>query len=632
MLFIPISIETITQIKNADSVSFLIERLSVSELASLTLIQKLPDSQDDVQSNDELPDLAERFLCDFIKVTDCNVASYVYAHALSCFSLERLLQGINILENCDISLMTCDQVVDEKYLDNEGCWDWGFRKKFGNDFEESIALQGASISNRYVTREQERYLNIILRERDESLDLQGYAGTGKTRIITYLVDAFDEDKLLLLAIFQGQLDAMLSRLNKNPVGKTFAAIAYSILSTNLIGSVQKINGRNNQKYKISYERLAELLSCYPLGAHSAVVVVMEASRAVSVFCASSDDEITLSHIRGKFKDSEHRLTILGIAKNIWDLICIPRDGIKLPIRGYHLIKAMALSEKTIPSHYSHIVVDETHDLTKPMIQILDRSPQAVFTFGDKYQALGGTRSLNNRGSTIRKKQMSHSVRAGNNVSDLYNNIISKHPVAPEVEFNGSKKKKTKIIYYEKFKIPEYYCTILARNNWSIFGLVQRLASASSRFRIIERARGDLKWLIDDAISFYKTGDRPKHFEFSNYNSWGAYVLSKNDPIIYRVDKILKKGYDFTDFDNALNKEVKDSWSNVYIVGRVEDSRNMEFDRVALLDDIPSGARSSSVAKSDQDKSKVVSHIYTGISRAKHELIIPSNLDGWLDEV
>ena len=54
---------------------------------------------------------------------------------------------------------------------------------------------------------------------------------------------------------------------------------------------------------------------------------------------------------------------------------------------------------------------------------------------------------------------------------------------------------------------------------------------------------------------------------------------------------------------------------------------MEFDRVLLLNDVigQSGIINDSYAKT-------VSHIYTGISRAKHELYLPESISEWLENI
>jgi hypothetical protein len=61
---------------------------------------------------------------------------------------------------------------------------------------------------------------------------------------------------------------------------------------------------------------------------------------------------------------------------------------------------------------------------------------------------------------------------------------------------------------------------------------------------------------------------------------------------------------------------------------VSDVRNREFDSVMLAPDLlPAPTRIS-----DSDRTKLLSAIYTGASRTKHELILPGYLSDWVTDL
>jgi hypothetical protein len=43
----------------------------------------------------------------------------------------------------------------------------------------------------------------------------------------------------------------------------------------------------------------------------------------------------------------------------------------------------------IDSRYTHVIVDEAHELSAPMLAVLDRSPQSIIALGDELQNLNG---------------------------------------------------------------------------------------------------------------------------------------------------------------------------------------------------------------------------------------------------
>lgn len=635
MLYIPITEATLGKLTQSEvDVESIIANLCVAELAALWFVQRMPELLSASKSDEVFLLKAERVIANFITEYASVPLGEIQRLVASIFSSEKLANGAALLEQTPMYLMSSEQMREKKYLQWDGQWDWEFKNKTQSDFQSSPLLNKYSSNTIRTSNEEERIVNTILSERDEPLDIQGYAGSGKTWIISRLMEVLDKDKTIFLSLTWGQVSALISRI-PGAKGYTFANIAEEVLSINLIGSVRHINRRYKKKYVISDNKLAEYIQCHEIGNHRREYIANRAWSAVSQFCHTRDTEITLTHIQKVFptRIPEEQELLLSIAKNLWELICIPRDGVYLPIRDYHLVKALALTGMGIPSRYAYVVVDETHNLSPPVIQILQQSLQPILTFGDYYQALEGLRSPYSISATLRKKTLSHSVRAGANIEELYNKIIERHPIVPEVEFSGNKTKVTKLIHYDKYKTPDRYCAILARSTWSVLVIARELSQQAARYHIIESVKNDLKWLVNGAISFYKTGDKPEHYEFSHAYSWSDFVRKNNEKerVLLWVDRLIRSGFDFNDLDAILKSSISlplgDAYpQDAYIVGRVRDCRNVEFDRVLLLDDVV--GHSGSII---DDHAKVISHIYTGISRAKHEIYIPERMTEWLDD-
>lgn len=632
VLYLPItnkSIDRIISAKCANQIESIIGTFRVPEIAALLLLQKIPDIEKMGYSFRTFQSRLERYLFDFIKISKDIPRSDVETSAIRNLKKDKIIEGYALLEKNKIALSTDDEVAQQKYIDITGNWVWGDKVKKTKDFFVNTALKKYTF-DKYCTRDQNRILNIFMADQDESLDIVGYAGTGKTKLISYLVDIINTDEILVLAMTKQQLVSMTTRLNRKVRAKTFGQLAIEILESDLSKPERRVGNRSNRKYTISFAELANKMGYYPLGSLNPMWVAASVAKTVNRFCYSNDLEILPQHVPdfNITVDENDKLIIHHLAKELWETIISPsKKGIELPIKEYHRIKHLEILGAPIPNHYTHIIIDESHDLPKPVIKILDRSSQIILTFGDRYQALDRRFISNRRSHHIRQKQMMYSVRAGDNISDLYNNIIAQHPFKPLELFEGSKEKTTTIHYYDKFEIPKHYCAILSNNSWFVFHNLLRLSKSGSKFFILNRGYEDLRWLIVDAIDFYRNNIKPSHPDFSQYNTWPDFVLKHQGTIIEKINKIFQKGYNSLDLDNTLDKQEKYFLpDNAYVLGRIEDAKNMEFRSVMLMQD-------SLILNNDSiyEKANLINHIYTGISRAQKELIIPAYLEDWIKE-
>lgn len=639
MLYIPITEEKLDKLIQPDvDVQSIIVNLRLEELAALLLIQGLPTLLAVAKSDENLLFRAEQFISNFITSSGSFTLQEVQHEFVDALNVEKCLIGKSLLVQSQIQLMSAEQIQDKKYLkwEEQWVWNWEFKNSEKSDFFPSRLLNKKSSNTNFASKEEERIVNIILSDKDESIDIQGYAGSGKTWIISHLVDAIDKEKTLFLAETLEQVSALKARIS-GVRSHTFAYIAISLINTGVLKSVRNINGRYGKQqiasdqYIFSHDKLAEKLECYDIGEYRRGVIAKDAQVVVKNFCLSTDPTITREHISKQYVRQltlVQQAALLTVAKHLWELICIPRDRILLPIRNYHLVKALALTGMGIPSHCTHIVVDEAHDLSPAIIQLLQQSTQPVFTFGDYYQNLQGLTQPHSLPSTLRKNTLTHSVRAGSNMTGLYNQLIERHPISPTVEFSGNKTKTTKFISYKKFQIPDEPCAILAKSFWSVFWIIYTLHHQSAKYHIFNIQIKEIDWLINSAISFLNNSDyKSRHHEFVGSHSWDDF-FDKNrqrEPALVQIDRLIRSGFNRQQLNVILQGSMPQPQEDIYLVRRVWDCRNIEFDRVLLLNDV--------IGKSgviNENYAKTISHIYTGISRAKHELYMPESISEWID--
>ena len=94
----------------------------------------------------------------------------------------------------------------------------------------------------------------------------------------------------------------------------------------------------------------------------------------------------------------------------------------------------------------------------------------------------------------------------------------------------------------------------------------------------------------------------------------------------KVETAFHNEYSSADLEATLARAEETPSSNTYIIGRIEDAKNREFSRVMLMQD-------ALVLEEDSDfgRANRINHLYTGISRARDELILPLRLREWVED-
>jgi len=492
------------------------------------------------------------------------------------------------------------------YIGPGGGWEFGYR---------SSALP----RRRKPVDEQQRILSDFRANRNDPMHVSGFAGTGKTRLIEDISSQLDSSHVLLVAPTQHQLASVTRRLNGNLQAMTIGRLASATLREHQqLKYDTDTEGRLMHRLGLSNSALAAMMGYDGIGELSPKQVADCVARMVSKYCYSADTNITLKHIPAEHRQlpRDQRDQFKPLAQEYWRLLHYPDADISLPLREHHLVKMLSLTDLPLPADYSHLIVDEAHELSKPALQILDRASQATITFGDQYQVLQ-QRSAPKRTQGIRQRSMLHSFRAGNNSAPLYNSLIAAHPSAPPGEFEGERDRKTRIAYYQRFAIPDQHCAILTRSNWHLFSLMQRLVAANARFHLLPGGRRDLDQLIGEALELFHASSRPSHRLLRQYDSWQDFMHDQSDPILKKIDTAFRNGYSSQDLEATLARGEQLHSADSYIIGRIEDAKNREFSRVMLMPDAMVLDDDSEFGRADR-----INHLYTAISRARDELMLP----------
>lgn len=621
-LYIPLSEKKAKTLILADAAPDVLDKLTNAEIAAVLMIQHATN----FDQGRSLVTPAERLLAKLIAwgVRQNADGDNLKSEIMRLFDAGKLSAGLDVLLQTGLELLSQDEVDSTEYLLGDGSWDYEFRirhyKKVAAFKAEVETPKGGLL---LLSAPQDLIVRSFLAEKDESFHIQGYAGTGKTYLISSLAKFMNPFSTLVLAQTKTQLYELTHRLQQSHIAaRTFMALAAELLITTrpyLISAA-------DDYLQLSDSEVSRVLGIGAVGVISPARVTAICRRAVKRYCRSGDRYLSkwhLPYIKEQMNPVDTEV-LVQYATRIWEAtISPPVYDVKFPVRGFHLIKCLSLTDEVIPETYAHVIVDESHDLSRPILQILDRSPQAVITLGDEYQCITGP--VFQRSKRIRQRDITLSVRAGKNMESVLNPLIDAHPTKIKLPFEGGGNDGTKVVYYDTSQVPDRPTTILVDSEWGMFEWFQRLSHAGVRFALLHGSKKEFVSFMTDCINLFHRGAQPKHRAIFFHTTWESLAQSQiNNGVFEKIEAMLVKGYDIDKLKISLLL-LDEVSSSGYQLGMVENARNAEFDSVMLAPDLLSEIKTGDALGFDRK----VCALYTGGSRAKYELLVPGNIEEWI---
>lgn len=630
MIFLPLYRSVAQSLSEGDLPEFF-DSATVPQLAAVLSIQTAQKLADEGRG----PGFIERQFAKMISAGNQLSRDTPFAfHALvrERFAREPFAAGLARLANIKVNVLDDEHPVDPtRYLDSDAEWDFSFSASYHKEvmplhrvyFDE----YQAELS---VTDPQNRALREFLAASDESFNLQGYAGSGKTHLISRFTQLLDPKRTLLLANSAGQLQALKSRAGAHFAGMTFAQAAGQVLDNNWLSTSWRLKDKSrlHQTFQVTHAEIAQTFAMPSISYLSPEQVAGVCVRTVASYCNSIAPAIDVVHLPAAIAGNLvllDKMVLLENVKQYWSELCRPTDAhIRLPIRGYHRIKLLSLIDGVLDTQYSHIIVDEGHDIPTPMLQILDRSPQAVITLSDELQNLNGMAPVRDR--YIRQRYIAQSVRLGKQVESVINPLIQAHPGVTKQLFSGRADHCTHLQHYTGWQIPQQASTIIVADEFELFAWFQRLTHAGASFELAEATFKNFMTFAQDCIELYNNAERPRHGLIFRYATWDKLSEAMaNNPSFEAIERMLQKGYSQADFREAVARYVRKGAGKI-ILARVSDTKNMEFSSVYLSQGL---LVKPTAHDNTNSRARLFSSLYTACTRAQHELIVPDGFSDWV---
>jgi hypothetical protein len=630
-LFLPISAEVFERLL-ASGESEVLEQLSDAELAAVLVIQNL----ESCNSDQSRAFASEQILAKLIHWG--NESQYkpsevsLLAEALRLFDVGKLRSGSRLLHGENIELLPDDTVKSQEYLLPSGEWDTGFRKAY---FLRNYAFNSRVVTQRnqelWLSSAQDKVLRTFYANRDEHLHIQGYAGIGKSHLIGSMLQFLEVRKTLVLA----KTTSKLNELKQRSKLSFFNGLTFEVFSRKLLGEARFNKGLIDNRASaahVSNTLIAERLLIGPLRGFSPADVVSLCMRVLDAYCESADYRISEKHIPFFMVplSAVEANVLIEYSNRIW--YCVdpsnPSDFV-LPLRGMFLVKKASLLGVSVPARYTHILIDESHDLPASLMRILKKSSQVLITLGDEYQRLSGPalkRSLD-----VRQSDVTFSVRSGENLERILNPLIQAHPNKIKLAFEASSGVKINVFEYCDPIFPKAPSTILVSSVWEKFQWLKYLVDSQQDFillgdadGLIELAKACVRLYRNESAQFNHSNERP-HEMLYQYSTWDELAaVHSNDNAFLWLQSQLADGYKVSDVPTSGQSQ-NASQGKAHRLGRVEDVGNMEFESVMLAPELLSYSRCKDAYELDQR----ICAVYTAASRARHDLYIPGDIEEWL---
>lgn len=547
------------------------------------------------------------------------------------YSQKAFISGLVQANELGIGLVDKETIIKHPFIRPDGSWDFDFAKRYlavyGAVRHEHVRPGGIVIR---LSDHQLRLIHNIKANQEDSIETQAHAGTGKTFVLDEVMALMPDRRFIFLADVDPKLKAIRARFPQEKVHtSTFKKLAELLLSKDNKALQHKMVAES--RLSLSYSKLAEQVGLGPIGNRNATQVAALCWSVIFKFSMSKDRHITSRHIPQDqirwLSPIEQEVVTAASAKLWYKMTQMDLETPYLPVRGYHRIKQMSLGKLYIPESFDTVLIDESHDLTAPMVELLDKSPQTVISLGDQFQNLEGQYVPHN--AMIRHREMATSLRAGPALVEYINPLIEIFPGASTLPFMADRAKEMVIHEYPAHSFPPEPTVILVADVWGVFDWILRSRQMGQGAAVID---WDLKieLFLDDCLNLFTGKDKPTHGAIARYRTWDQLHedMTWNHAFLrveQWLDSVGKKFGVSGLYKRGFLDEFKNETLARPLLATVFTVKNHEFSRLAISEDL----YYSPDLHGKRLLSKKLALLYTAITRASGKVYFPDTHKEWM---
>ncbi|MEG0247554.1 MAG: AAA family ATPase, partial [Pseudomonas sp.] len=252
MFYLPLPSDQADRLASEPTARDFFPTASLMEAAAVLFVQNLPR-----QPATATADAQERRFAEIVRIAnEVEIAApgRFQGQVAQHFDREAFAMGLGMLGENGIGLLSAEVEYDVEDLhDAEGQWNFQFADSYRQQVTPLHPVYLPSLaSDLLLSDQQNRLLREFLSGVDESVAVQGFAGTGKTFLIHQFARLLDPQRTLLLALTEGQLRALQARVKDAQAytALTFGQLADEILNRDLTSNGWRL--RDPYRTKLSW--------------------------------------------------------------------------------------------------------------------------------------------------------------------------------------------------------------------------------------------------------------------------------------------------------------------------------------------------------------------------------------------
>jgi len=445
------------------------------------------------------------------------------------------------------------------------------------DEEDRQAAVPAIERNGLYTSEQARVLRAIAANPDELIDLEAYAGTGKSHLVLALMDA-RPGRYTYIAPSRGQVEAFRPRMPSEAATRLLTQIELA----NLMVQQAARSGRSKgfvPTFRLSTVPLWEIarrIGVQGIGQRVPEQVLMTALDGINRWCASSAAQVQAVHFDRSLPWAMlDAAPYVAAAEHVWRCMFDPavQKGGCLSLNTGHLGKWLWLQGVAPPVELGMLLVDEAHELSPAWKDVLARHAPGVVSLGDPHQRLVGRAS---RWSSSKMLEMSQSVRQGSQVDGLVNQSLALDDLGGTSErFMGASDRATGVRRYTAWSQVPVHGARIYGSLWRLLQEAHQLMEQGARVHVHPASARVLHKEAQAPIEAWRSVGRGE-----SSHRWERFVEACEERGLTDIPVLFSTGFDSAALERLLATLVPEQDATV-VLCLAQHAKNLQFDRVSM---------------------------------------------------
>ena len=463
------------------------------------------------------------------------------------------------------------------------------------------------------TREQTLSANTIVSMLDEHIDVDAYAGTGKTHLIMALATRAPA-AFTYIAPFQAHMHGgrqaaahEWAELRTRTLFELALATAHPLVDALGLGKLRLGEG------DVPPAERAQIAGINSIGSHSPAQVIYQVQRAINSWSESDSRAIQPHHFKGLPRGPIDPMW-LAAGEAVWKAMWSKHRGHPFNLRLSHLVKWLNLQDATPSTRLGTLLVDEAHDLMPSWRQFLERYPGGCVFLGDPYQRLTGRMPRHGRNKLV---AMNQSFRMGMSGEQAVRRTLDAAPEhRPFDQFLGSRSHVTRVRHWGDNSDDLQDGLRVYANEWSLLEDAQRLKQEGGRYRLLPATIRELRTLVTGATTLFNQREPDWRTHAGGHRTWDELAERLVKEGRSKVVRLFERGYNLAKFDELLEAQAPENEERITL-GLVGHVKNLESSTVALNE--------CCFTEAQTRHGHVPAHaVYLAISRVRDELWLPGD--------